>query len=53
MIHIGIVNNRKGFSFILPLNNMIDKTIPAQRRAAFVNNIQLGYMNKNRRSVKL
>ena len=53
MTHIRIVNSRRGFNLILPFNNMIDRTIPTQRRAAFVNNTQLGYMNKNRLSVKL
>ena len=50
--HIRTVNSRKGFNFILPLNNLIDRKIPPQRRVAFVNNIQVGYKNKNRLSVK-
>ena len=53
IIHIGIVKNRNGFSFILPLKNRIERTIPTQRSAEFVNNTQLGYMNKNSWSVKL
>ena len=48
MPQIIIVKNRSKLSLILFLNNRNDRTIPTQRRAEFVNNTQLGYMNKNK-----